>query len=242
MAPHADAIVPSGARTVPQRILYLHMTTPDLFEPAPSAPDDRLVLGAQAAVIRGLALPLAEDLIAAIEQITQAAPFRHLVTPGGFRMSVAMSNCGRLGWVSDRRGYRYDARDPDSGQPWPSMPDLFLELARTAAAELDFSGYVPDACLINRYIPGARMSLHQDRDEDDAVAPIVSVSLGLPARFQFGGFARSDPPQRCELFHGDVTVWGGVDRMRYHGVMPLKDGEHPLLGAQRLNLTFRKVR
>lgn len=211
----------------------------DLFGPA--APGDRLALGPQAAVLRSFALPQAEALVAAIAQITRQAPFRHLVTPGGFRMSVAMSNSGTVGWVSDRRGYRYDPRDPEGGLPWPPMPAVFLRLAREAAAQLGFDGYVPDACLINRYIPGARMSLHQDRDEDDAVAPIVSVSLGLPARFQFGGFARSDPPQRCDLLHGDVTVWGGVDRMRFHGVMPLKEGEHPQLGAQRLNLTFRKV-
>lgn len=217
------------------------MTTPDLFEPVTPTPGQRVVLGPQAAVIRGLALPHAQALVAGIERVTRAAPFRHLVTTGGFRMSVAMSNCGRVGWVSDRRGYRYDPHDPDTGLPWPAMPGAFLDLAREAAAALGFPGYVPDACLINRYIPGARMSLHQDRDEDDAVAPIVSVSLGLPARFQFGGFARSDPPQRCDLRHGDVTVWGGVDRMRYHGVMPLKDGLHPQLGAQRLNLTFRKV-
>lgn len=153
-----------------------------------------------------------------------------------------MSNCGDFGWVSDRRGYRYARLDPQTGQPWPVLPPCFLQVARDAAAAAGFDDYRPDACLINRYAPGTRLSLHQDRDEDDRVAPIVSVSLGLPATFLFGGLARGDKPVRVPLLHGDVVVWGGVDRMRFHGVLPVMPGRHPQLGAQRINLTFRKVR
>lgn len=190
----------------------------------------------------GFALAQDRALVAAVEVITAAAPFRHLETPGGLRMSVAMSNCGDCGWVSDRRGYRYDSLDPLSGRPWPAMPTLFRELAGDAAAAAGFAGFEPDACLINRYRPGTRLSLHQDRDEQDFSAPIVSVSLGLPAVFQIGGPKRADPVQRLPLAHGDVVVWGGPSRLRFHGVLPLKAGHHPLLGAQRINLTFRRAR
>lgn len=199
-------------------------------------------LGPQACVLHGFALAAAEDLLTGIGAIVAAAPFRHLVTPGGHVMQVAMTNCGSYGWVSDRRGYRYERNDPQTGRPWPAMPDAFLALATDAARAAGFPDYRPDACLINRYAPGTRLSLHQDRDEDDRVAPIVSVSLGLPATFQFGGFARGDKSVRMPLVHGDVAVWGGVDRMRFHGVLPLKPGRHERLGEQRLNLTFRKVR
>ncbi|MDE2407512.1 MAG: DNA oxidative demethylase AlkB [Xanthomonadaceae bacterium] len=199
-------------------------------------------LAAQAGVLHGFALPFAEALLAGIDAALAAAPLRHLVTPGGHVMQVAMSNCGGFGWVSDRRGYRYDRLDPQTGQPWLAFPEGFLQLAGKAAAAAGFAGYVPDACLINRYAPGTRLSLHQDRDEDDRVAPIVSVSLGLPATFLFGGLARGDKPVRVPLLHGDVVVWGGVDRMRFHGVLPVMPGRHPQLGAQRINLTFRKVR
>ncbi|HEY1071218.1 MAG TPA: DNA oxidative demethylase AlkB [Thermomonas sp.] len=202
----------------------------------------RTPLGAQACVLHGFALPLAEALLAGIDAIAAAAPFRHLVTPGGHVMQVAMTNCGTFGWCSDRRGYRYERRDPTTGQPWPPLPEAFLWLAREAAAEAGFAGYVPDACLVNRYAPGARLSLHQDRDEDDRVAPIVSVSLGLPATFLFGGHARGDRTVRVPLAHGDVVVWGGVDRMRFHGVLPVPPGRDPRTGEARLNLTFRKVR
>jgi len=177
-----------------------------------------------------------------IGKIVAAAPFRHMLTPGGFRMSVAMSNCGTAGWVTDQSGYRYQPNDPESGQPWPPMPAIFSRLAETAAAAAGFSGFAPDACLINRYQPGARMSLHQDKDERDLTQPIVSVSLGLPAVFQFGGLQRSVTATRVTLTHGDVVVWGGPDRLRYHGVLALKAGEHPEIGACRLNLTFRKAR
>ena len=171
----------------------------------------------------------------------QAAPLRHMATPGGLRMSVAMSNCGQLGWVTDARGYRYVRQDPASSEPWPAMPPGLLQLAQDAAQAAGYPGFLPDACLVNRYLPGARMALHQDKDECDFTAPIVSVSLGLPATFLFGGNARSDKAVRIALVHGDVVVWGGADRLRFHGVAPLKDGEHALLGSQRINLTFRKA-
>jgi alkylated DNA repair protein (DNA oxidative demethylase) len=173
--------------------------------------------------------------------MVKAAPFRHLVTPGGHTMSVAMTNCGRVGWVSDARGYRYDTVDPDSGKPWPEMPAPFRDLAARAAVRAGFDAFVPDACLINRYKPGAKLSLHQDKDELDLGAPIVSVSLGLPATFLFGGLTRSAPQKRYRLTHGDVVVWGGLSRLAYHGVTPLPDGEHPVMGGQRINLTFRKT-
>lgn len=212
----------------------------DLF--AAAAHGTRTDLAAQACVLHGFALPFDLALLADIGRIAATAPFRHLVTPGGHVMQVAMTNCGSFGWCSDRRGYRYDCLDPQAGAPWPALPEVFLALARDAAADAGFAGYVPDACLVNRYVPGTRLSLHQDRDEDDRVAPIVSVSLGLPATFLFGGFARGDKAVRVPLAHGDVVVWGGADRMRFHGVLPVKPGRHPLTGEARLNLTFRKVR
>jgi alkylated DNA repair protein (DNA oxidative demethylase) len=181
------------------------------------------------------------DVIAALRLIVKAAPFRHLVTPGGHTMSIAMTNCGRVGWVSDARGYRYDPVDPDSGMPWPEMPAPFRDLAARAAVRAGFDAFMPDACLINRYKPGAKLSLHQDKDELDLGAPIVSVSLGLPATFLFGGLTRSAPQKRYRLTHGDVVVWGGPSRLAYHGVAPLPDGEHPVMGGQRINLTFRKT-
>ncbi|HEX9391692.1 MAG TPA: DNA oxidative demethylase AlkB [Usitatibacteraceae bacterium] len=212
----------------------------ELFADAVAPSREQLCPGAM--ILRGFALPDAAALIAAIESVTQAAPFRHLVTPGGFSMSVAMSNCGALGWVSDRRGYRYDPVDPQSGRPWPPMPDAFLTLARAAASAGGFDNFQPEACLINRYEPGTRLTLHQDKDERNYDQPIVSVSLGLPAVFQFGGLQRSDKTLRVPLMHGDVAVWGGPARLRYHGILPLKPGHHPLLGAQRINLTFRRAR
>jgi DNA oxidative demethylase len=193
-------------------------------------------------LLRGFARQQQHELIAAVEAITAQAPFRHLITPGGHRMSVAMTNCGSYGWVSDASGYRYDAIDPVSAEPWPAMPPLFRTLAVEAAAEAGFAGFAPDACLINRYEPGARLTLHQDRDERNLGAPIVSVSLGLPATFLFGGMKRSDKTQRYRLEHGDVAVWGGPARLAFHGVAPLAAGEHGLLGAKRINLTFRQAR
>lgn len=192
-------------------------------------------------LLSGFAAADAESLLAALQAVIAEAPLRHMVTPGGFRMSVAMTNCGALGWVTDTTGYRYDAIDPQSGRRWPRMPDAFLRLAAAAAAQACFAGFEPDACLANRYEPGARLSLHQDKNERDFGQPIVSVSLGLPAVFLFGGPRRADKPSRVLLTHGDVVVWGGPARLRYHGVLPLKAGHHPLLGGQRINLTFRKA-
>ena len=200
--------------------------------------DSEISLGPGAVLLRGFA---PDDLPGAVEQLAAAAPFRHMVTPGGFRMSVAMTNCGALGWVSDRKGYRYSAIDPESGLAWPSMPAAFLRLASEAAAAAGFADFVPDACLVNRYALGAKMSPHQDKDELDFEQPIVSVSLGLTAVFLFGGLERRDAMNRVRLEHGDVVVWGGPSRLFYHGVMPLKDGLHPLLGACRINLTFRRA-
>ena len=211
-----------------------------LFE-ADACPPSREELEEGAVLLRGFALPRAAGLMDEVARIGQAAPFRHLVTPGGYTMSVAMTNCGRVGWVSDRSGYRYDPVDPDTGAPWPAIPRVFLELAVAAAAEGGFSNYDPDACLINRYVAGAKLGLHQDRDENDQWAPIVSVSLGLPAVFLWGGKRRADRIRRLRVESGDVAVWGGPARFVYHGVAPLKDGQHPLTSASRINLTFRKV-
>lgn len=196
---------------------------------------------ANLAILRGLALPRAADLSDAVQRIAAQAPFRRMVTPGGFAMSVAMTNCGDAGWITDRRGYRYAGCDPQSGRPWPAMPEALRDLAGAAALQAGYPGFTPDCCLVNRYEPGARMSLHQDRDERDFSQPIVSVSLGLPARFLFGGLQRSAPTQRIDLVHGDVVVWGGPARLAFHGVMPLKDGDHPLTGRSRINLTFRRT-
>jgi alkylated DNA repair protein (DNA oxidative demethylase) len=198
-------------------------------------------LAAGAMVLRGFAQPFGERLLAALGRVVARAPFRHMVTPGGHRMSVAMTNCGAVGWVTDRAGYRYDHRDPESGRRWPAMPDEFAALAVQAAARAGFDGFAPDACLVNRYEPGTRLSLHQDKNEQDFEAPIVSISLGLPAIFLFGGLERRDPARRVPLAHGDVAVWGGPARLTYHGVMPLDPGQHPVLGACRINLTFRKA-
>jgi alkylated DNA repair protein (DNA oxidative demethylase) len=212
----------------------------DLFasQPAPRANEP---LEEGAVILRGFASEEARTLVEEVARVAAAAPFRYLVVPGGHTMSVAMTNCGRVGWVSDRTGYRYDPIDPDSGAPWPALPAPLLDLARRAAGEAGFEGYDPDACLINRYAPGAKLGLHQDRDEKDAWAPIVSVSLGLPATFLWGGKRRADPVRRLRLESGDVAVWGGPARFVYHGVAPLKAGEHPLTGEARINLTFRKV-
>jgi alkylated DNA repair protein (DNA oxidative demethylase) len=209
----------------------------DLFED--EVRDVQLAPGAM--VLGGFARSFEGPLVTALQRVVELAPFRHMVTPGGHRMSIAMTNCGTAGWVTDRTGYRYDGRDPESGRPWPPMPDVFADLAGQAAARARFDGFVPDACLINRYEPGGRLSLHQDKNERDFEAPIVSVSLGLRAVFLFGGSRRADTPRRVPLEHGDVVVWGGPARLRYHGVMPLEEGRHPVMGECRVNLTFRKA-
>ena len=213
----------------------------DLFD-APAERDTTVErLGEAAFVLRGHALACEDALLTAVQQVEAEAPLRHMTTPNGFRMSVAMTNCGTLGWTTDRRGYRYTRQDPLTGRDWPALPEAFLRLARSAAEVAGFEAFTPDACLINCYAPGTRLSLHQDKDERDYTAPIVSVSLGIPATFLFGGHVRSDRSRRIPLAHGDVVVWGGPDRLRYHGVLALKEAEHPRLGARRINLTFRKA-
>ncbi|MCA0303640.1 MAG: DNA oxidative demethylase AlkB [Proteobacteria bacterium] len=210
--------------------------TGDLFGHA-----QRETIAEGAVLLRGRALPHDQALLDAIAGIEAISPFRHMTTPGGYRMSVAMTGCGTASWVSDRSGYRYACRDPETRQAWPAMPAVFRTLAGTAAAEAGFAAFDPDACLVNRYDPGTKLSLHQDKDERDLSQPVVSVSLGLPAVFQFGGPRRADRPRRVPLAHGDVVVWGGPARLAYHGVLVLKDGTHPLTGARRFNLTFRKA-
>jgi DNA oxidative demethylase len=209
-----------------------------LFE---DPPQPTQALAEQSYLLPGFALPYMTRLLRVLQDIERAAPFRHMVTRGGFTMSVAMTNCGDLGWTTDRRGYRYSPTDPQTGVHWPPMPDVFLTLARSAAQAAHFEAFCPDACLINRYAPQSRMSLHQDRNEQDLNAPIVSVSIGVPAIFLFGGHERQTKPTKHLLCHGDVAVWGGIDRLRYHGIMPIKTAHHPLLGEQRINLTFRKA-
>ena len=216
--------------------------TADLFACFPQARASREEMAEGAVLLRAFVGDSEAGLIATLRDIVTAAPFRHMVTPGGHQMSVAMTNCGSAGWVTDRTGYRYSPDDPETGKPWPAMPSILGELADRAAECAGFAGFAPDVCLINRYVPGAKMSLHQDKDELDFTAPIVSVSLGLPAIFMFGGLKRSDKPRRFRLEHGDIAVWGGPSRLFFHGVAPLADGDHPVMGPQRLNLTFRKVR
>ncbi|VVM45392.1 Alpha-ketoglutarate-dependent dioxygenase AlkB [Pseudomonas fluorescens] len=221
----------------------MNPTTFDLFADAePEQQPRREQIGEQSYVLRGFALPWLDRLLPALDAVLAAAPFRQMVTPGGFTMSAAMSSCGTWGWTTDRSGYRYSRHDPRTDTPWPPMPEVFLALAHAAAQAAGFADFVPDSCLINRYVPGAKMSLHQDKDEASYAAPIVSVSLGLPAMFLFGGFERSDKSQRVPLLHGDIVVWGGVDRLRYHGVLPIKEGQHPRLGEQRINFTFRAAK
>jgi DNA oxidative demethylase len=213
----------------------------DLFDDdgRSDAPIEPLADGA--VLLRGFASPEASAVMEVLQDILLAAPFRHMVTPGGFRMSVAMTNCGRAGWITDRRGYRYEPLDPTTGHPWPPLPRLFLQLATRAAAQGGFADFEPDACLINRYEPGARLSLHQDTNERNLAAPIVSVSLGLPATFLFGGLRRTVRPRRVALESGDVAVWGGPARLAFHGIEPLADGDHQLTGHCRINLTFRQA-
>jgi len=225
--------LPCGARGA-------NISTADLFADDSAPPGGDEPLGQYGRILRGYALPYVPQLLAAIQTIADQAPFRHMETSGGFTMSVALTNCGHLGWVSDRKGYRYAALAPDSGLPWPAMPAVFARLAH-AAAQAGFAAFCPDACLISRYLPGARLSLHQDRNERDLSAPIVSVSLGMSAVFLFGGTRRSDRVMKIPLFHGDVAVWGGSKRLNYHGIAPLKDRPHAMLGSQRFNFTLRKV-
>ena len=212
----------------------------DLFAGAgPDEASKRLAEGA--IVLPGFARPEAAALVRAVSGIAEIAPLRHMITPGAYRMSVAMTSCGAAGWVTDRSGYRYSPADPETGRPWPAMPAIFRSMAARAAAAGGFDGFLPDACLINRYQPGAKLSLHRDEDERDMTAPVVSVSLGLPATFLWGGLNRKDRPIRVRLENGDVVVWGGPARLVYHGIAPLAEGEHPLTGRIRINLTFRRA-
>lgn len=199
------------------------------------------VMAPGAVLLRGQALPFVADILASLAAITAQAPFRHMTTPWGAVMSVAMTNCGDAGWITDRAGYRYDRVDPASGRPWPALPGCFAALAAEAADAAGYPGFAPDACLINRYEPGTRLTLHQDRNERDYAQPIVSVSLGLPAIFQFGGLKRSDPVRKFTVRHGDVAVWGGPSRRCYHGVAELAAAEHAVLGRLRVNLTLRRA-
>lgn len=214
----------------------------DLFDDLPQPPETAHTLIAPGAtLLRALARDEAAALLQSIDAVIAQAPLRHMQTPGGHTMSVATTSCGQWGWVSDPHGYRYVAHDPLTRQPWPAMPACLLRLAQSAAAQAGYTHFVPNACLVNVYVPGAKMSLHQDKDEADVSAPIVSVSLGLPAVFLFGTPQRTDRPQRYRLAHGDVVVWGGPSRLAFHGVAPLADGQHALLGRRRVNLTFRLV-
>ena len=213
----------------------------DLFDnlPEPGLRNVRLQDGVY--LLHQFASPRGNLLVEHYTDIVAQAPLRHMVTPTGRTMAVAMTSCGQAGWISDRRGYRYSASDPLTGRPWPAMPAAFMALAADAARVGGFENFRPDSCLINRYLPGNRLSLHQDSDELDFAAPIVSVSLGLPATFLFGGLRRAVRARRFRLEHGDVVVWGGPARLVYHGISPLADDHHPVLGRQRINLTFRKA-
>lgn len=215
------------------------MHNADLFGDASDTVRRDESLGDGAVLLRGFALAGQTALLAALDAILAQAPWRHMSTPGGRRLSVAMTNAGPLGWLSDRRGYRYESNDPLSGQPWPAMPPAFQRLAAAAAARAGFANFKPDACLINRYTAGTRLGLHQDLDERDFSQPIVSVSLGIPAIFLFGGAQRSDRALRVPLVHGDVVVWGGPARLRHHGILPVKPDQHAVLGDCRINLTLR---
>jgi alkylated DNA repair protein (DNA oxidative demethylase) len=214
------------------------MNTLELFD----TPDGSQVLrlGDGISLLRGLADT--SRLFPLVQRIAAVAPFRHLVTPGGQTMSVAMTNCGNVGWVSDRSGYRYSSRDPLTDLDWPRMPEEFMRLALAAATAGGFPAFMPDACLINRYSPGARLTAHRDADEQNFAQPIVSVSMGLPASFAFYGLARGGRGQTVALADGDVLVWGGASRLVYHAVRPVKPGHHSITGNHRFNLTFRHAR
>ncbi|WP_199101581.1 DNA oxidative demethylase AlkB [Aquitalea sp. ASV11] len=212
----------------------------DLFDDASLFPSQEQ-LAEGVCLLSGQANSMMPAIWQAVEDVLRQAPLRQMQTPGGYTMSVAMSNCGELGWISDRHGYRYSRLDPQSGQPWPAMPEVLQELARIWAAEAGFDNFVSNACLINCYQAGSKMSLHQDRDERDFAHPILTLSLGLPARFMLGGLQRQDPYRKLLLQHGDVLVFGGPARLCFHGIMPLADGDHALLGKRRISLTFRRA-
>ncbi len=214
----------------------------DLFDDLPLPSEDRHSMIAPGAVLlRGLGREGDVNILQAVESVIAQAPLRHLQTPGGYRMSVQTTRCGSMGWVSEPDGYRYAAQQPDTQQPWPAMPQCLMDFALRAALDAGYPDFVPDSCLINQYLPGTKMGLHQDRDERDLRAPVVSLSLGLPAVFLFGGLQRTGKTQRYRLAHGDVVVWGGPSRLAFHGVLPVAEGDHALLGRRRINVTFRRV-
>ena len=225
-----------GTRGPPHHNARVDSQTLDMF----SRPARETVIEG-AVLLRQFAVQQVPQLLIDLEAVIRQAPWRHMVTPGGKRMSVAMTNCGALGWVTDARGYRYQATDPLSNLSWPAMPNSFRERASRAADEAGFTTFEPDACLVNQYLAKTQMTLHQDKNEKDFTQPIVSVSVGLPATFLFGGFERSDKAQRVALQHGDVVIWGAAARLRFHGILSLKPGSHALLGPRRINLTFRKA-
>lgn len=216
-----------------------------LFAAAPGNADlvnDVELLAEGAVILRGFARDVGKELLLHIAAIAGVSPFRHLIMANGMPMAVAITNCGPLGWISTVKGYRYSSTDPMTGRPWPGMPASFHTLAVQAAHAAGFEGFNPGVCIINRYTVGTHLHMHQDRDETRDAQPVVSVSLGLPAKFRFGGQGKGQPARLVPLEHGDVAVWGGRSRMAYHGIAPLEPGTHPLTGDVRLNLTFRTTR
>jgi DNA oxidative demethylase len=214
----------------------------DLFDDLPLLAEDlHTVLAPGALLMRGFGRDDDVDILQAVESVIAQAPLRHLQTPGGYTMSIQTTRCGSMGWVSEPGGYRYAPSNPSTRAPWPAMPQCLLDFAVRAATEAGYPDFVPDSCMINQYLPGNKLGLHQDRDERDLRAPVVSLSLGLPAIFLFGGLQRTGKTQRYRLAHGDVVVWGGPSRLAFHGVLPVADGDHALVGRRRVNVTFRKV-
>jgi DNA oxidative demethylase len=214
----------------------------DLFDDLPLLAEDlHTVLAPGAVLMRAFGRADDVDILQAVESVIAQAPLRHLQTPGGYTMSIQTTRCGSMGWVSEPGGYRYAPSNPSTRAPWPAMPQCLLDFAVRAATEAGYPDFVPDSCMINQYLPGNKLGLHQDRDERDLRAPVVSLSLGLPAIFLFGGLQRTGKTQRYRLAHGDVVVWGGPSRLAFHGVLPVADGDHALVGRRRVNVTFRKV-
>jgi DNA oxidative demethylase len=214
----------------------------DLFDDLPLLAEDlHTVIAPGAVLMRAFGRADDVDILQAVESVIAQAPLRHLQTPGGYTMSIQTTRCGSMGWVSEPGGYRYAPSNPSTRAPWPAMPQCLLDFAVRAATEAGYPDFVPDSCMVNQYLPGNKLGLHQDRDERDLRAPVVSLSLGLPAIFLFGGLQRTGKTQRYRLAHGDVVVWGGPSRLAFHGVLPVADGDHALVGRRRVNVTFRKV-
>ncbi len=200
------------------------------------------VIDNDAIILKGFVRAKANQLVKDAELISQQSPFRTMTTPGGGKMSVAITNCGHCGWLSDEHGYRYQQIDPVTHRSWPEMPQSFLKICAAATKAASFAEFMPDACLLNKYQADAKMGLHNDNDEHDLTAPIVSVSLGLDAVFLFGGKTRQSPTRKYLLSHGDVVVFGGQSRLNFHGISLIKPTYiSDDLTDHRLNLTFRKV-